>query len=262
MKTIITSLAAAIVLAGCATPFTEFYQDKTGGNGVKSNPSFVYADVEPVITKGANPPDDWIAMYESGYAVVGESSFSAGNVDEAQAAIQAKAIGASHVLLYSKYRNTVSGAMPLITPNNTTSTSYVNGYSGGRAVSGTVQTTNYGTNTTYIPYSVDRSDYLAVYYAKARAGLLGVQLREPTGDERKAAGTNAGAYVIAVRRDSPAFRADIFKGDTILSVGDVVLDGGGPFTNLLAKYRGQTVAVRLIRDGVIMNKQLNLASQH
>jgi len=87
---------------GCATPFAQFYYDKTGGADLTKLPSVVLPTGEPQVYRGNKPEQDALKMFEDNYNLIGYSLFNAGNVDENGAVAQAKKVHASVVILYSK----------------------------------------------------------------------------------------------------------------------------------------------------------------
>jgi len=89
------------------------------------------------------------------------------------------------------------------------------GYGGYASYSGTAYTTTYGSKTTYIPYTVHRSDYLATYWIKMKPPIFGTHIKDLTPEIRQQIGSNKGMLVYAVIKGSPAFEADILKGDVL-----------------------------------------------
>ena len=154
-------------LAACANPFVQFYQDRTDGTDLTKSSVVVLPTGEPKMFQGADKETDYQRMLENGYNLVGFSSFNGADVNVDGALAQAKAVHSEIVLIYSKHTDTRSGVLPLTLPDTQTSTTTLSGSgfgSGGyRSFSGTANTTTYGTQTTYIPYSVDRYDYFASY---------------------------------------------------------------------------------------------------
>ena len=96
-------------------------------------------------------------MFENGYALIGYSDFYGRKIDDSQAIEQGKKVKASIVIVYSKFKDTISGATPLILPDTKTSTTNVTASafgSGGYATGyGSGTTTTYGTQTMYMPYT-------------------------------------------------------------------------------------------------------------
>ena len=189
-------------------------------------------------------------MYEDGYVMIGYSSFNAGEVDENEAISQAKKVHASVVYIYTNYTNTNSGAMPLTLPSTTTSTTTFN--------SGTAYTTTRGTSTTYIPYHTRRYDYVATYWVKINPKkiLLGTRIADLTTEARQEIGSNKGMMVVAVINGSPAFDADIIRGDILRKIGDIDIYNGETYTEALERYKGQSVTVLISRKGTNIEKKV------
>lgn len=255
-------LVISLVLTGCANPFVEFYHDSTGGIDLSKAPGVVLPTGEPKLFQGNNPDTDHQLMLEDGYNLVGYSSFNGGNVNVNDALIQAKNLYAETVLVYSTYTGTRSGVVPLSLPDTRTSTTTLSGSAYGSDgysnFYGTANTTTYGTQTSYIPYSVNRHDYLATYWIKMKPPILGVSTRDLTPELRQSIGSNKGALVIAVDRNSPAFRADILKGDILRRINEVELYDANNFHNIIVNFAGQKVVVEILRDGKEIRKEIQL----
>lgn len=254
-----------VLLQGCATPFAQFYYDQTGGVDLSKLPSVVLPSGEPQVYRGNDQEQDTLKMFEDNYNLVGYSSFNAGNVDENGAVTQAKKVNASVVILYSKYTGSVSGSVPLTLPDTTTSTTslYGNAYgSGGYATySGTANTTTYGTKTTYIPYTVHRSDFLATYWIKMKPPIFGTHIRDLTPEIKQQIGSNKGVLIYAVIKGSPAFEADILKGDVLRKIGDVSVYDQESFQRALSDYEGKETTVTILRGEKEITKSVKLRTR-
>ncbi|MBT6338042.1 MAG: PDZ domain-containing protein, partial [Desulfobacula sp.] len=162
--------------------------------------------------------------------------------------------------------NTVSGAMPLTLPDTTTTNTsiYGNVYGSGGSANflGSGTSTTYGTKTTYIPYSVRRSDYYASYWIKGKPPTFGLIETEIKAETRKLIGTNKGVIAYAIVAKSPAFYADIFKGDILLKIGNVDIYDFKTYMNALGKYGGQKVDVHIYRDGKVIVKNIQFNKRH
>jgi hypothetical protein len=167
-------IAAAAALLGCANPYTQFYR---GQQDAHTLPNYVLVQGSLQIFATNNFPRDIAALERRGYAPIWESSFNAAanRVSERQLREQAAKIGAAVVLIASRYTGTITGAMPLVMPNTTTSyttgNATVMGMGGMATVNGSATTTTYGTRTLMMPYSIQRDDFDAVYFAKVREHL-------------------------------------------------------------------------------------------
>ena len=252
-----------VLIQGCATPYSKFYVDLTRGADITTNPKVVLTSEEPKLFNGNDPEKDALSMMENGYLMVGYSSFNAANVDLNGAIAQAKKVHASVILVYSKYTNTVSGVMPFTLPDTKTSTTslYGNVYGSGgdwASYSGMATTTTYSSKTTYIPYSVNRFDYLATYWVKQKPLILGVRVKELPPEIRSEIQSNKGVLVTVVVKGSPAFRSDILKGDVIKRIGDTEIYDVESLMSTVPKYEGQKVVITIYRNGKLLNKEVQL----
>lgn len=261
----------AVLLSGCMqNPYSKFYYDQTGNADFsKLGHKFVIPGEKdkPIIYQSNfdELENDRIKMLEMGYAQLGYSSFNAGNVSENDVFAQAKKVHASVIVLYSKYSNTVTGAMPLTLPNNQYSTTNLAGnYNYGNqsgSFSGYANTTTYGSQTTLIPYSVQRFDYGATYWIKIRDFALGLSVKDLDPDMRAAIQSNKGVLVEAVVQDTPAFKADFFKGDVLKKVGDTDIYTSNDFSKILDSYSGKEVDIVLLRNNQELVKRVRLNSK-
>ena len=264
-----------IMLIGCATnPFKSYYNDSTGGIDILKAPAVLITDEAPKIFRGNNPEEDGQGMLEEGYSLLGYSSFNSGEVAERQAIAYGKEIHASAIIYYSKYTNTLSGAMPLTLPDTQTSITqgmgttqssgniYGSGlnanYSGSTNYFGSATTKTYGSKTTYIPYNVNRYDYLATFWVKRKPSILGAITNDLTPEFKKQIGSNKGVLIRAIIKNSPAFSADLLKGDIIRKANDVEVLDPESFSKFLVVNAGRKVTFSLIRDGKELTKTIQL----
>jgi hypothetical protein len=255
-----------VLLQGCSTPFAEFYHDNTGDVDLSKAPAVELPTGKPQLFRGNHPEQDTLRMLEDNYRLIGYSSFNAGDVNESDAIAQAKKISAAVVILYSQYTGSVSGSMPLTLPDTTTSSTSMLGSAygpGGYAsYSGTAYTTTYGTKTTYIPYTVHRSDYLATYWIKMKRPIFGVHIQELTPEIKKQIGSNKGVLIQAVIKGSPAFDADILKDDVLKQIGDIEVFDGDSYQKALSKYEGKEADVFIIRGDNEIHKSVRLRTKY
>lgn len=252
MKNIIIFIVLIAILQGCATPFSTFYHDKTGGLDITQIPYIIVTNEDPKLIQGSDDEMDSMKMLEDGYVLIGYSLFNSGDVNISDAIDQAKTVKAAVVFVYSKHTNTESGVLPLTRPNKQTSMTNIQGNiygPGGFATySGNTSTTTYGTKTTYVPYTVNKSDYLATYWAKRKPPIFGAYLVDLTDDDRRKISSNKGMRITAVIKNSPAFFSDIFRGDIIKQIGEVEVYNEEKYKEALEKYRGKTVDFTVFQD--------------
>lgn len=265
MEKLLLFLTVALLLQGCAAPFSEYYHDQTGGADIMNNPSVIITQEEPKLFYGNNENEDSLKMLEDNYNSLGYSLFNSGDADEKGAIRQAKKLHAAVVLLYINYTNTVSGSMPLTLPNiqtsNTAMSGSISGSGGYQSYSGNAYTTTYGTTTTYVPYNVRRSNYLATYWVKRSDPTFGTFLSELTDEERQKISSNKGMRVVAVVKNSPAFFADIFRGDILRQIGEIEIYDQQRFIEALRMYKEKTVEVTVNQNGFNIIKLVTLNSR-
>lgn len=244
------------LLTACANPFSEYYSEQLGGRHLRDSSRLVAPEGEPQIYTTADHARDGRALLENGYVLIGYAVFNSASVDSSQAAAQARKVGAAVVLIQTKYSHTVSGTIPYTVQNPPqTVTTYHQGsvYGGGSSggYSGTSTTTVPGGYSTYqVPYSTDRYDYGASFWAKSRPLVLGVHVGDLTDELRRQIGSNRGVVVSVVVKGSPAFDADILPGDIITRVNEDVISSGDALATSLRRYAGQEVTLSTFREGV------------
>jgi hypothetical protein len=225
MKLKILALAAtALTLAACANDYQTFY--RPNANPIAPG-TIVAFNGEPTIrVSTGNPLDDVNALFTEGYYTVGYANFNAADRGVYGAIAQAKLVHAAVVVVNKKYTNTVSGAIPLTLPTSQTtySSGTVNAVGSGGFATGTYNgtSTTYGTQTTMIPYSINRYDQTAIFAAPMVPGKRwGVLMRPLNAQETTRFGTQRAVVVQAVWHGSAAFNADIIPGDVLVRINGV-----------------------------------------
>ena len=240
---------------GCANPYQKFYTDQLGGKRLADFPNVEPHVGEPALYTTDNMERDVRAMMENGFATVGYSYFNSGPVDTGGAVAQGKSVGASVVIVQSRYTHTVTGSIPYTVQNpNETVTTFsqgsINGRGGYANYSGTSLTTVPGGSTTYqMPYSVQRSDYVATYWVKRKPLILGIIVSDLPDGVRQKLQTNRGVLVLIIVTGSPAFKADVLKGDVITGIGNDSVDDKRSFLENAMKYVGKQTTLKIIREG-------------
>jgi hypothetical protein len=233
-------LLGILLLSGCGAsrsgvasgpgPYGQYYHSK-----LLDTANVIYSTEEPQLLAGSNPEADILKMMENGYALLGYSAFTGPQANTSQAIEQAKRIQADKVIVYSNYRETISGARPITIPDIRTSmssgqsTAFGSAFgSGGYATGyttafGTGTTTSYGTRTIYKPYEISRFDQIATYWVKERHSFGAIVIDLPL-DLRQKIGSNKGVVVVSLVKPSPAFSADILPGDVIKKINNVEIN--------------------------------------
>lgn len=179
--------------------------------------------------------DDNISMLESGYDMMGSSGFDAGSVPAELALQHAKAIKADTVLVYSKYSaaKTPGSKLQFIKE---------------------AAKTNHEIDPKDLVSEPTQYHYYASYWAKLPMPLLGVHviklIKKTNVEDTDVANLSEekGLKIIAVIKASPAAKANIVKGDTLLKIGDVDMEQPDDLFAAVKRYAGQTVVVELQHD--------------
>lgn len=257
---------ASLLLTGCASGYQSFYKPADG-----ATPEAIAAQraapapVTPLLERSQpSDPDTILAAYaKRGYIMIGHSAFnSGGNESEAAAVKQGQLVGADLVLILNpKYTGSITSSIPITTP--TTTTSYTTGsataYGAGGPVTayGNATTTTYGSKTTYVPMTVHRSDYGAVYFVKQRFNF-GAFTRDLNEIERQELQTNQGVVVLTIVNDTPAFRADVLLGDVIAAIDGITVPNVEGFARMIGERKGKAITVTLVRKGHRIDKPVQL----
>ena len=253
-------LAAITLLAGCASPFKQFYSGETATTVNQIRPTIAVPTSPAVVVPTSNLTAELESRLQDGAFILGWSSWNGSDVGTAeQAREQAREVGASVVLWSYQYASTSTGVVPITTP--TTSTTYDNGtvYGSYGSASWTGTTTTYGTRTNYVPYTVHRYNVSSVFLGSPlNPPRLGVMPRELTPPEQVAAGTTKGLMVLLVIRRSPAADAGLLPNDVLCRIGGDPVGSMPEFMNALERHGGKTVEVELRRGGQTITKSIPL----
>lgn len=263
---IFVAAGLALLLTACASGYDTFYKQVADPVRVSSS-RIAPPPAMPLVQR--SPPGDPTTIESSfarkGYFVIGYSSFNGGTGQSESGAIEkAKEVGADLVLILNpQYAGTRTSVVPIVTP--TTSTSYTTGSATAYGSGGTVHaygsgtTKTYGSQTNYIPISVDRMDYTAVYFVKQKL-RMGLFTRDLDDDERKTNGTNKGVVVRLVVDGSPAYMADLLPDDVITEIDGKPVFGVSGFTEITQSLpRGEiSVPFKMLRQGVEITKIIAL----
>ena len=89
---------------------------------------------------------------------------------------------------------------------------------------------------------------------------LGVRVRDLSDDLRRKIGSNRGVVVTVVFKGSPAFNADIMRGDIITRINYEVVADRQSFDGILGRYAGQGIVLQTFREGQERQVKLRLDS--
>jgi C-terminal processing protease CtpA/Prc len=248
MKSIGGLVLASVVLSGCAAnPFEKNYSPRPNSETVFSNPVYEHPTGEAkVYACSGDAKSCSLRAQEEGYEYLGMSSFygPAQSSSREQIIEQAKKVGASMVLVRTKYKDTLSGVVP------GASSVYDSEQYGSLAISKYSTTLNQGQGmTNNVPYTMIRYDTVATFWVHLDMNQvhLGVVAESLPEDVRARLQRNAGVIAVAVMRGTPAFDANILRNDVILKIGgEDVIDTPG-LDKLITRFAGQRVDIELLR---------------
>lgn len=260
---VLVLLGALVSVAGCATGYSQFYKPYPNADQVAQR-RVAPAPEEPAVERGGGDIEALMGTYmRRGYAPIGYSSFNSGMAESDSNAIeQGSDVGADLVVIIDpRHTDTTTTSIPVTTPTTTTSqtssTATVYGSGGSATGYGNATTTTYGTKTTYLPMTVNRFDYGAIYFVKTRP-RFGAYFRDLNDSERRELQTNKGAYITLIVDGSPAYDSDVLVGDVVVSFGDSAVNGADGLMDLIKSNGGQKVAVTILRNGGAVTKAVFL----
>ncbi len=245
-----------LLIAGCETEYEKHYT-----SALQGKPLSDFSDIEPsfgspTLQMSTDIVADGQKMLESGDLCIGYSVFSGSDIKTDDALAFAKKIGAARVLVQKNYVGTERGTSTMTLRNadqqiTTYSQGNIYGHGGSATYSGNSTTVVPGGYSSYqIPYSVDVYSHAATFWVKAKPSVLGVIPGDLSDQQKISLQTNKGVVVTAVTRQSPAFNADILKGDILLGIESESFTDCGSFQATVSKYASRTVTLRFVRGGV------------
>jgi PDZ domain len=274
----IPRVAAVVLLAGCtANPYSEFYEDYTRQWPAGTQARLLPSTTKPQVVFSANLRQDAQRLAEEGFFVVGFAGFRGPAVSQRDLIAQAEKVKAELVLYSSQFSHTEQGIRPVLSYRpGQTSTTYSHGYatanaygSGGGYVygsgiySGSSTTTTPGTlSTDYVPYQRGMFEHGALFLNRARPGVLGASFLPLPDVLRAKLQRNTGVVVAVVMQGSPAFRANILRGDIITEIAGKPVTTVQEVMDLLPFYAGKRVSFTLIRGDRTLRIEAQLDQVH
>jgi hypothetical protein len=225
-------------------PYAKNYKEQNTYNLKSLNPN---PDTKILVSN--HKDDDNISMLEDGFDMIGSSGFSATEASPDLALQHAKSIKADTVLIYKKYGSamTASSKVQLVKE---------------AAKSGKELDPN------DLVEEPTLYNFYASYWAKLPMPLLGVHIIKLKQNTNESVDESApqiqalpGLKIIAVIKESPAAKAGIVRGDTVLKIGDMALAEADDLFAAVKKYAGQTVDVELERKGVPTKVSVAISSR-
>lgn len=266
MRTLIRKSAAwiglCLVLTGCGNPYRLNYVNLL--DRVPTKPSFAPSTSSPRVVVSNTPREDAVRFIEDGYFPIGYVNFNSVKADEKLALAQAKEVGADLVVTSNQLTNTVteSVATPVyVGPETVRVDEYGSARNAGVDYSRNQTVTYEGHyQTEWVTQETAFYDQKALFLRRTTPPIFGAAV-SPLPDELRAAlQRNRGVLVRAVVKGSPAFRADLLKGDVLVGLeGEDVVEPG-EFYRRIQSLAGQTVTLSVLRNGASINISVALAA--
>ncbi len=200
--------------------FEEKYQEQNDRQ-LKS----LKASPDATLELGKDQEADTTRMLENGYDMMGTSEFVSAKIPAELAKAYGQKIKADYVLVYDK-------------PTSLT-TNMVN-------MDGTEDGNKMMQEANDANVKNEKTIHYASYWAKVPMPLLGVhviKLVKASANPAEEGTALPGLKIIAVIKESPAAKANIATGDTLLKIGDVTLEKADDLFAAVKRYQGQTVDV-------------------
>ena len=260
------------LLTGCIgpikpgiNPFQQFYQDTTQQMPPAIQQRLIPPSGPPQIETVARAQLDNAvrSMLEHGFIQIGFASFDGPPASREQLMEQAQKVGAQAVTLTGEYARTAEGVRPSLSfqPGQTYTTQERGtvtastfgagnpGYGYGTYSGSSTTTTPGSFQTQYTPYQMPIYSQGALFWRKLKPGIFGAS-GAPIPDElRDKLQRNTGVFISTIVEGSPAFNANVMRGDVIIEFADKPISTFQELNDLLPTLAGQTVKITVLRGG-------------
>ncbi|HPG30476.1 MAG TPA: PDZ domain-containing protein [bacterium] len=251
---LLTLLFITFFLTNCANQYKINYvgiNEQRLGNSrwITSEPVDKDDVIKIYMTDDLNSAEE--AFLENGYIQLGTSRFNSSPVDKQSAVEFARSIGASVVVIKSKYRGTITETIPFTVrqPDHKTTIKETKTKPDGKTTTKEKTITVDGEyQTNYVQNSTDYYDYHAVFWAKLRPLKFGVYVTDLSLDLKQRLQTNRGVVVKTVVKGTPAFLADVLKGDIFTTLNGERINEKKHFFKLLTENSGKEITIEGIRN--------------
>lgn len=233
------------MLSGCSSSYKKYYLESRNINDKLDNGSPVFIPLEskePNLVRTNKPFETAHNWRERGYGIIGRSSFIGEYRDKKYIVKQAKAVKATDVVYSINYeRQGISSSC------------------GGQPC---------GTHS-YSIYS-QTAIFLAKYTPEVLNNLynntyrIGLIFSDLSKDEKRENGVNNAAKINTVYDGSPAFNANIFRGDIITSINgsDVLNKDDADAKIKLYIYSKRFIPISIIRNGLKLEKIIDTNAEN
>ncbi|MBV9080279.1 MAG: PDZ domain-containing protein [Elusimicrobia bacterium] len=219
----------------------------------------------PRLLKSNDIRSDGRALFEQGYVMIGYAKFDGPAINPDLALEQGRKAGADVVLLQETFTRSMTEnvAVTQWSPDQTTETTET-AQSTGRGgkphtVTRTVETrVSQDPQTVYVPTTVDYFEHSATFWRRVDKPLFGALVQDIADDVKMRLQTNHGLEIQAIITDSPAFEADLLKGDVILKLDGDPVPSAQKFYADLISHAGKTIHLSVLRGSTPLEKPVKL----
>lgn len=249
------------MLAGCMNPYRANFNST-----FERTPIWMENRVGPktakprLVTSNDLASDNW-RFYEQGYIMIGFSKFDGAALDPKLAVEQARAVGADMVAVQNKYSKTLTETVTVTQWPSTETTDIQEDTSlpGGRRISRRTEVrTSRTPETVYVPKQVDYFEHSATFWRKLEKPVFGAFVQDLPDDQKRKLQSNQGVVVRAIMTGSPAFEADLLKGDFITAIDGKGVAGAQKFYQQLSANAGRRVELTVLRGASTFQRRVVL----
>jgi hypothetical protein len=255
-RLVIACLLPLVLATACANPFHKSYKSSLERWPSGEADRLLPVEGQAKIVTSEDMRKDALRMMEDGYLLLGRSVFRSQEVDPELARKVATENNASVILVARKYADSVTEAVamsewiPEREIKTTESGVIQGGANAGQMWERERTTTIQGEfQTEYVPQTTDYYDYAATYWAKSKPPIFGVLVAATNEETRQQLQSNKGVSIRAVIRRSPAFQADLLRGDVITRFAGVEILDPDQFFDTVVENQGKQVDVEFVRNG-------------
>ena len=259
------SALSLCLLAGCVNPYRSNFNST-----LDRQPKWIAARLAPspdkprLVQSNDIQNDNW-GLFERGYIMVGYSKFDGPETDNYYVQAQARSIGADVVLVQNKFTKSLTETVAVTQwgPSQTTDTNETTNVTGPRGGVHTVNTesevtTSESPETVYVPQQVDYYEHSATYWRKMNTPIFGAAVQDLTDALKQQLETNQGLTVRAIVIDSPAFKADLLKGDILLTMNGQPMPSAQHFYETISQQAGKQVTFTVLRGDKRIDRSITL----
>jgi serine protease Do len=250
MRTFII-LALIVVLAGCSSSYQQFYKSYVDARTLE-DVELLKPNEDPKIYSSNDFDRDIKAWRSKQYIPIGYSSFNGEYEGEFEVKAQAKRVGATLVLVNTKYTNTLTTTSTMYLPSSTRTYHSGSVYGGGTRVGYSGTNTTYGYNVVPVTTEEERYNQTAIFFVKStKKRRIGIDMVNLSDEQRHVLERNTGATIDVVVEGTPAFYSNVLPGDILIKVNELEVRNAQHALELIQQVSpsARSVVFTVIRNG-------------